>query len=196
MKPKILVFSGSTRKGSYNKMLAKLVSKHLTHAKADVTTICLSDYPLPLYDGDLEENVGIPENVFKLRALIEAHHGIFIACPEYNSSITPLLKNTLDWISRIQLPDEEPLQVFQKSVYAVGGATPGVYGSMRGLLHLRTVLEMSLGCLVLPEMISINFAAKAFDENGDLTKAHHAKRMQKLVERFVKEASHVKLQDN
>ncbi|SFJ96085.1 NAD(P)H-dependent FMN reductase [Pseudovibrio ascidiaceicola] len=196
MKPKILVFSGSTRRGSYNKMLAELMAKHLTIANAEVTTISLADYPLPIYDGDLEDDTGIPENAFKLRKLIETHHGIFIASPEYNSSITPLLKNTLDWISRIQLPEEEPLQLFHKSIYAVGGASPGAHGSLRGLMHLRTIMEVSLGCLVLPEMVSINFAGKSFDENGDLTKDHQIKRLHKLVDRFVSEASHVKLQDN
>lgn len=196
MHPKILIFSGSTRSGSHNQKLADLVGEHMRRAGAKITQISLKDYELPIYDGDLEDEKGIPENAYRLRKLIETHHGIFIASPEYNSSITPLLKNTLDWISRIQLPEEEPLELFHKSIYAVGGASPGAHGSLRGLMHLRTIMEVSLGCLVLPEMLSINFSGKSFDEDGNLTKDHQNKRLDKLVHRFMKEASEVKLQDN
>ncbi|MTI17912.1 NADPH-dependent oxidoreductase [Rhodobacteraceae bacterium RKSG542] len=193
--PRILVFSGSARGGSLNGQLAALVAKRLSLAGADTTMINLSDYPLPIYDGDLEENDGIPDNVYKLRALIENHHGVFIASPEYNSSITPLLKNTLDWISRIQLPEEEPLEVYGKGIYAIGGVSPGAYGSIRSLLHLRTVLEMGLGATVLPEMISVNFGLKAFDENGDLAKPPAQARLDKLVNRLMREASYIELQE-
>ncbi|MDD7909665.1 MULTISPECIES: NADPH-dependent FMN reductase [Pseudovibrio] len=188
MTPKILVFSGSTRSQSYNAQLAALVAKHVALEGADVTLLNLSDYPLPLYDGDLEEEQGVPENALKLKRLIDQHHGVFIASPEYNSSISPLLKNTLDWISRVREDGEEPLEVYTKAIYAIGGATPGLHGTMRGLIHLRTIMEVSLGCLVLPDMITVNFAAKAFDENGELAKEPAQNRLNKMVQRLVMEA--------
>ncbi|WP_102868162.1 NADPH-dependent FMN reductase [Pseudovibrio exalbescens] len=188
MTPKFLVVSGSTRAKSFNTQLAALVGKYLALENAEVTRLNLEDYPLPLYNGDLEDEKGVPENAVKLKRLFETHDGIFIASPEYNSSITPLLKNTLDWISRVRDEGEQPLSVFRKSIYAVGGASPGLHGTMRGLIHLRTVLEIGLGCTVLPDMITVNYAGKAFAENGDLANEQTQRRLTLLVERLHKEA--------
>ncbi|WP_310618384.1 NADPH-dependent FMN reductase [Flexibacterium corallicola] len=196
MNPSILVLSGSVRSGSVNTQLASLVSRHLSLENAHVTQVSLRDYPLPIYDGDLEEEHGIPENAHKLRVLLEKHQGIFVASPEYNSSVTPLLKNTLDWISRIIKTGEEPLEVFSKGVYALGGASPGVYGGMRSLMHLRVIMEVSLGATVIPEMISVNFAGKAFNENGELAKEFAQKRLTKMVERLVRESGYVKMENS
>src|SRR5689334_19059507 len=108
--PKILVLAGSIRTGSYNGRLAALAARMLTRADAEVTALSLTDFPLPLYDGDLEARTGPPENAAKLSRLFCAHHGVFMTSPEYNASLTPLLKNTIDWISRVREP--APLAAF------------------------------------------------------------------------------------
>ena len=109
MLPKVLVFAGSIRTGSMNTRLAALAAKELLAAGADVTRISLADYPMPVYDGDLEANSGAPGNAVKLKQMFMAHQGIFIASPEYNASMTPLLKNSLDWVSRVRERGEQPL---------------------------------------------------------------------------------------
>src|SRR5215813_8904794 len=120
---KILVFAGSIRTGSFNARLAALAAKELALAGADVTRISLEDYPLPLYDGDDERKSGVPVSALNLKALLAAHHGVFIASPEYNASVTPLLKNAIDWVTRVQARGEAPLEVFKRRVFAIGGAS-------------------------------------------------------------------------
>jgi chromate reductase, NAD(P)H dehydrogenase (quinone) len=128
-RPKILVFAGSIRTGSFNGRLAALAAKELALLAADVTRISLADYPLPLYDGDAEAASGAPDNAKRLARLFTAHHGIFIASPEYNASITPLLKNTLDWISRVR--EAGGLPPYKNRVFAIGAASNGTYGGYR-----------------------------------------------------------------
>src|SRR6201991_2858180 len=120
--PKILVFAGSIRTGSFNARLAALAAKELALSGADVTRISLEDYPLPLYDGDDELNSGVPAHAKNLKAMVAAHRGVFIASPEYNASVTPLLKNAIDWISRVRGRDEPPLAAFKGRAFALGGA--------------------------------------------------------------------------
>ena len=134
--PKILVIPGSLRSASYNIRLAAVATKELTLAEADVTRISLADYPLPIYDADLVANSGPPANAVKLKQLLAAHRGIFIASPEYNASITPLVKNTIDWISVVREPGEVQLAVFQNRAFALGGASPGRSGALNSLLTL------------------------------------------------------------
>ena len=143
-------------------------AKELALAGADVTRISLDDYPMPIYDGDLEAQSGPPANAAKLKQLMAAHHGVFIASPEYNASITPLLKNTIDWISRVRERGEPPLAVFKNRVFALGGASDGAYGAMRSLLALRQVLELGCGALVIPEQIAVMRASEAFDDMDNL----------------------------
>jgi len=100
--PKILVFAGSIRTGSYNERLAALAAKELALTGAEVTRISLEDYPLPIYDGDGEAKSGVPAHARSLKRMMAEHSGVFIASPEYNASVTPLLKNTIDWISRVR----------------------------------------------------------------------------------------------
>src|SRR5437870_1901586 len=135
--PKILVIPGSLRAKSYNVRLAALATKELTLADAEVTRISLLDYPLPIYDADNAEESGLPHNALKLKQLLSVHQGVFIASPEYNASITPLLKNTIDWISVVRERGEPELAVFQNRVFALGGASPGGSGAMQSLLTLR-----------------------------------------------------------
>src|SRR5271165_2447072 len=167
-RPKILVFAGSIRTGSFNGRLAALAAKELALLAADVTHISLADYPLPLYDGDAKAAGGPPDNAKRLKRQFTAHHGIFIASPEYNASITPLLKNTLDWISRVRENREPPLAAYRNRVFALGAASNGPYGGMRSLMALRHVLELGCGALVIPEQVAVREASHAFDENDDL----------------------------
>ena len=182
--PKILVFAGSIRTGSHNARLAALVTKELTLAGAEVTRISLVDYPMPLYDGDLEAKSGPPDNAVKLKRLMATHHGVFIASPEYNASVTPLLKNTIDWISLVRERGEEPLAVYRSRVFAIGGASDGAYGAMRSLMALRQVLEVGCGALVLPEQIAVMRASDAFDEMDNLKDERAANLLRRVVRRL------------
>jgi chromate reductase len=184
-RPKILVFAGSIRTGSFNGRLAALAAKELALLAADVTRISLADYPLPLYDGDAEAESGAPENAKRLARQFAAHHGIFIASPEYNASITPLLKNTLDWISRVREAGEQPRAAFRDRVFALGAASNGTYGGYRSLMALRHVLELGCGALVLPDQVAIRNAASAFDEAENLRDAGDGDRLRSQLARLV-----------
>ncbi len=187
---KILFFAGSAREGSFNKRLARL-GADIAHANGISATFAdLGDYPMPLYDGDLEAREGPPENARKLKALMSLHHGVFIVSPEYNASVTPLLKNTLDWISRIKEADGSALQVFKTRVFALGGASPGAFGGVRGNPHLRQILELGLGAIVLPDQILVPRANEAFDDHGHL-KDKAAMELYKSVIQKLARAAHL-----
>jgi chromate reductase len=186
--PKILVFAGSIRTGSYNRRLAALAAKELALAEADVTSISLADYPMPLYDGNLEAASGPPENAIRLKRLIGVQQGVFIASPEYNASITPLLKNTLDWISRVREGREPPLAAYKNRVFALGAVSNGSYGGMRSLIALRQVLELGCGALVIPEQVVVREAAQAFDDDGHLKDERTAALLKAVVSRLVEMA--------
>lgn len=163
---KILAFAGSARKESFNKKLVKIAAEGAKAAGAEVTYLDFRDLPLPLYDADLETAEGLPDNALKLKALMKAHQGFMIACPEYNSSITPLLKNAIDWASRSE-PGEPSLVCFKEKVAGLMSASPGGLGGLRGLVHVRSILS-NIGVLVLPDQKAIGSAHQAFDENGNL----------------------------
>jgi chromate reductase len=167
--PKILAFAGSTREASYNKKLVKIAAEGAKAAGAEVTYVDLRDLPMPLYDEDLEAKEGIPENVRKFKELMKANQGLLIACPEYNSSITPVLKNAIDWASRPE-PGEPGLACFTGKVAALMSASPGGLGGLRGLIHVRSILS-SINVLVLPDQKAISSAFQAFDEEGRLKDA-------------------------
>jgi len=186
--PKVLVFAGSIRSGSYNARLAALAARELARAEADVTLISLADFPMPLYDGNAEAASGAPENAAKLKRLMCVHHGVFIASPEYNASLTPLLKNTLDWVSRVREPREPPLAAYKNRVFAIGAASNGTYGGMRSLMALRHVLELGCGALVIPEQVAVREAANAFDENDGLKDERTAGALKAVVNRLVEMA--------
>jgi chromate reductase, NAD(P)H dehydrogenase (quinone) len=163
---KILAFAGSARKDSWNKKLVKIAAEGARTAGAEVTDLDLGDLPLPLYDEDLEKAEGLPANALKLKAMMKAHQGFLIACPEYNSSITPLLKNAIDWASRPE-PNEPSLICFKDKVAVLMSASPGGLGGLRGLVHVRSILS-NIGGLVLPDQKAIRNAHQVFDENGNL----------------------------
>ena len=165
-KPRILLLSGSIRRQSYNTRLARHMTLAVEQVGGIATQISLADYPMAIYHGDDEAQFGLPEPTRQLRALFKSHHGVFFASPEENSSVSALLKNTLDWLSRAD--GDEPGKVpYIGKVAAIGGATTGPSGTRLGLLHLRTVLS-GLGMLVLPSVMTIPFAANAFDNDGYL----------------------------
>ncbi len=165
MNPKILVFAGSSRSGAYSGKLAAAAALELAKTGAEVTRIALIDYPLPIIDEDLEKEKGIPDNAYRLARLFAAHDGMLICSPEYNASIPPLLKNTLDWVSRISKDNAKPLKPYQGRIAALCSTSPGAFAGIRGLIHLRAV-AVTLGMTVISEQCSIAGANDAFDENG------------------------------
>ena len=183
--PRILVIPGSLRAKSYNVRLAALASKQLTLADADVTRISLVDYPLPIYDADTAEESGPPHNAFRLKQLMSAHQGIFIASPEYNASLTPLIKNTIDWISVVRERGEPPLAAYQNRVFALGGASPRRSGASHSLLALRQVLAVGCGALVLAEQVTVPNAEHAFDDMDELADAGAANQLKVVVRKLV-----------
>jgi chromate reductase len=166
--PKILVFPGSTRAGSHNVKLAALAAKELTLIEANVTRISLADYPLPLYEADHEANAGAPANAVKLKQMIMAHHGVFIASPEYSASVTPLLKNAIDWVSRVRERGDPTYAAFKGRVFAISSASPERAGGLRSLMALRQILELGCGALVIPEQVAIPQADTAFDDMDNI----------------------------
>ncbi|MDQ8698933.1 NAD(P)H-dependent oxidoreductase [Hyphomicrobium sp. LHD-15] len=187
---KLLFFAGSAREASFNKRLARLGAEIAEANGLAATFADLGDYPMPLYDADLQAIDGIPENALKFEALMRVHTGIFIACPEYNASITPLLKNTLDWVSRVRVEGEEPLAVFKTRVFALGSASPGGMGGLRGVNTVRVVLELGVGALVLPDQFAVPKAGEAFEDNGHLKNKESQEKFKQLVQKLAR-AAHV-----
>lgn len=165
---KILVIPGSNRSGSYNVKLAAAAAKEFALLGADVTRISLLDYPLPLYDENLKSNEGIPKDVLKIANLIAAHDGVFIASPEYNASVSPLLKNMIDWVSVIRERDGRAFAPWKEATLALGAASPGNLGGVRGLNHLRAIM-VSIGSLVISEQVLIANAGSAFNCDGSIS---------------------------
>lgn len=176
--PHILAFAGSARRESYNRQLVRVAAEGARAAGARVTLLDLKDYPLPLFDEDLERDEGTPENATKLKQLFLEHDGLLIATPEYNSSITPLLKNTIDWVSR-SAEGESPLAAYQGKVAGLMAASPGGLGGLRGLVHLRSILS-NIGVIVLPDQSAIPRAFEAFDEYGQLKDENRRARVQAI----------------
>ena len=166
MMPRILAFAGSTRRESFNKKLVAIAAQGAREAGAEVTLIDLKDFPLPLFDQDLEAEQGMPENGKKLKKLFIDHDGLLIASPEYNSSFPAVLKNAIDWVSR-PAPGEPSLVAFRGKVATLMSASPGALGGLRGLVHVRSILG-NLGVIVLPDQIALAKAHEAFQPNGSL----------------------------
>ncbi|HEX8203130.1 MAG TPA: NAD(P)H-dependent oxidoreductase [Isosphaeraceae bacterium] len=164
--PRILALAGSTRRDSFNKRLARIAARGAEAAGAEVTVLDLRDVPLPLFDEDLEREQGPPEPATRLKALLVGHDGLLVASPEYNSSITAVLKNAIDWASR-PAPGEPPLVAFRGKVAALLSASPGALGGLRGLVHLRSILG-NIGVVVLPDQVAVPRAFEAFAEDGSL----------------------------
>lgn len=186
--PKILVLPGSLRTGSHNVRLAALAAKELTLLDADVTRISLADYPLPLYDADADARAGQPDNAVKLKHMITAHHGVFIASPEYSASVTPLLKNALDWVSRVRERGDPTYAAYKNRVFAIAAASTGATGGLRSLMALRQILELGCGALVIPEQVAIPDADRAFDDMDNLVETRLANLLRAELARLVEMA--------
>lgn len=165
-KPKILAFAGSLRRDSFNKKLVRAAAKFAEAAGGDVTYIDLADYPMPIFDEDLESRDGMPKKARQFKELLIASQGILISSPEYNSSISAALKNAIDWASRPE-PNEPPLVAFAGKVAGLMGASPGALGGLRGLVTLRSILG-NIQVLVIPEQYALNKADQAFGSDGSL----------------------------
>lgn len=189
--PQLLFLAGSTRQSSVNKMLAANAFEIAKQMNARVKLIDLKDYPLPIYDGDLELSQGMPQQAVMLKQIFSQHDGVFIASPEYNSSLSPLLKNTLDWISRSSQANEPPNLVYQNKVVALGCATPGILGGFKGLSSLQMLLG-NIGVMVLPKQISIAGAYDKFNQDGLLIDAKNYQELTNLVIDFIRITTAIK----
>ena len=191
MSCKLLFLAGSARRESLNGRVACNALRMAEKEGAEVTYVDLGDFDIPIYDGDLERQSGLPEDVKKLKQLFIDCDGFFIASPEYNSSFSPLLKNSLDWISRQENSDEPPLVAFTGKVAAISSASPGRLGGIRGLPGLRMMLS-NINVLVIPQQAAIGNAKESFNEEGDLVDEKSKNLLQKVVKEFVRITSAVK----
>jgi chromate reductase, NAD(P)H dehydrogenase (quinone) len=181
---KILVIPGSLRTGSLNARLAAVAAHQLAQSGVEVTRISLSDFPLPIYDGDLQAKSGVPKHAVNLKRMIGAHHGVLIVTPEYNSSVPALVKNTIDWISRVQDPHEARGQVFRERVFAIASASGGRLGGTRALAALRLILS-SCHASVVPNQLALSFADQAYDEMDHLKHPADIEALQALVRQLI-----------
>ncbi|HWL53568.1 MAG TPA: NAD(P)H-dependent oxidoreductase [Chthoniobacteraceae bacterium] len=182
--PRILAFAASLRTGSYNKRLVRVAAEAVRVAGAVVTLVELNDYPMPIFNEDDESAHGLPETAKALKKLFVEHDGFLLASPEYNSSFTPLFKNTIDWVSRTEAPHEPALVAFSGKTAALLSASPGGLGGIRGLVHVRSILS-NIGVVVLPKQVSIPDASDAFNLDGALTDASKQQSVEGLARQFV-----------
>lgn len=185
--PRILVFAGSIRTGAYSGRTADAAMKELALQGAEVTRISLADYPLPIMDEDLEAEKGIPQNALKLGRLIDAHDAVLIASPEYNASIPPLLKNTIDWVSRIRKDNGRTLRPWAGKLIGLCSSSGGNFAGVRGLYHLRAVL-MNCQADILTQQCSVARAREAFAEDGSLLDERVRAMMEALCRTLVERA--------
>ncbi len=184
MIPRVLAFAGSLRTDSWNKKLIRVAADAARKAGAEVTTIDLREFAAPVFDEDLEKRDGLPESVKRLKALFISHHGLLVASPEYNSSISAALKNAIDWVSR-PVPGEAPLAAFTGKVAGLLSASPGALGGLRGLVSVRSILG-NIGAIVLPDQFALGKAHEAFNSDGTLKDVRQAATVGKVAEAVVK----------
>lgn len=181
---KIVGLCGSTRKESYNKKLLRVALGIVSDMDLTTIFIDLKDYPLPLYDADYESDNGIPENAVKLKKILADADYIIFSSPEYNSSISGVLKNSIDWCSRISEIDEKPLSCFIGKKSIIMSTSPGKLGGLRGLYALRDLLE-NIKVTVFPEFLTYSGADKLFNEDGFINDLNRIK-MKRILDRFMK----------
>lgn len=184
---KLLFFAGSTRRQSFNAKLAALAHRIAEANGLEATLISLADYPMPIYDGDVEIERGPPASAERLKVLMLDHAGIFIASPEYNASVTPLLKNTIDWLSR-KVGGDGPAKLFMHRPFAISSASPSQFGGIRGLLAVRQVLAVGLNATVLGQQLAVTNAGEAFDSDGTLKGEPQRKMLTAVVEALAEAA--------
>ena len=181
---KILVIPGSLRTGSLNARLAAVAARELAITGAEVTRISLSDFPLPIYDGDLQAKSGVPKHAVNLKRMLGAHHGVLIVTPEYNSSVPALVKNTIDWISRVQDPHETRGQVFRERAFAIAAASESRLGGTRSLAALRLILT-ACHATVIPNQLALSFASQAYDDMDRLKHPADSEALNALVRQLI-----------
>jgi chromate reductase, NAD(P)H dehydrogenase (quinone) len=181
---KILVIPGSLRTGSLNAKLAAVAAHRLAQAGADVTRLSLADFPLPIYDGDLQTKSGVPKHAVDLKRMIGVHHGVLIVTPEYNASVPPLVKNTIDWVSRVQDTHESRGQVFRGRAFAIAAASQGRLGGARSLASLRLILS-ACQALVIPNQLALAFADEAYDDRERLKHPPDIEALDALVRQLI-----------
>lgn len=188
---KILVIPGSLRTGSLNARLASVAIAEFARANVEVTRLSLADYPLPIYDADLESQSGVPTTAINLKRMIGAHQGVLLVTPEYNSAPPPLLKNAIDWVSRVQDPHETQGQVFRSRAFALAAASAGKLGGARCLAALRLILS---GCRapVIPNQLTLSFADQAYDDMDRLKNPADIEALQAMVRQLIEFAQHMK----
>jgi chromate reductase, NAD(P)H dehydrogenase (quinone) len=187
---KILVIPGSLRTGSHNARLAAAAAYQFAQAGADVTRISLADFPLPIYDGDLQSKSGVPKHAINLKRMMSAHHGILIVTPEYNSSVPPLVKNTIDWVSRVHETHEARGQVFREHPFAIAAASENRLGGTRCLAALRLILS-ACQASVIPSQLALSFANEAYDDMDRLKHPADIEALNALVRQLIDVSQHL-----
>jgi len=187
---KILVIPGSLRSGSLNARLAAAAAHELAQSGVEVTRISLSDFALPIYDGDLQGRSGVPKNAINLKRMIGANHGVLIVTPEYNSSVPALVKNTIDWVSRVQDPHETRGQVFRDRAFAIAAASGGRLGGTRALAALRLILS-ACHATVIPNQLALSFAEEAYDDMDRLKHSADSEGLKALVRQLIEFSQHM-----
>jgi chromate reductase len=181
---KILVIPGSLRSGSLNARLAAAAAHEIAQCGAEVTRISLADFPLPIYDGDLQAKSGVPKNAINLKRMIGVHHGVLIVTPEYNSSVPALVKNTIDWVSRVQDPHETRGQVFRDRTFSIAAASGGRLGGTRALAALRLILT-ACHASVIPNQLALSFADEAYDDMDRLKHSADSDALKAMVRQLI-----------
>ena len=181
---KILVIPGSLRTGSHNARLAAAAAHEFALAGAEVTRISLADFPLPIYDGDLQTKSGVPKHAINLKRMMSAHHGVLIVTPEYNSSVPALVKNTIDWVTRVQDGQESRGQVFRGRAFAIAAASESRLGGTRSLAALRLILT-ACHAIVIPNQLALSFASEAYDDMDRLKHPTDIEALNALVRQLI-----------
>jgi chromate reductase len=187
---KILVIPGSLRTGSLNARLAAAAAYQFAQMGADVTRISLGDFPLPIYDGDLQSKSGVPKNAVNLKRMMSAHHGVLIVTPEYNSSVPALVKNTIDWVTRVHDPHETRGQVFRQRAFAIAAASENRLGGTRCLAALRLILS-ACHATVIPNQLALSFADQAYDDMDRLKHPADIEALNALVRQLIDVSQHM-----
>jgi chromate reductase, NAD(P)H dehydrogenase (quinone) len=187
---KILVIPGSLRSGSLNARLAAAAAYEFAQAGVEVTRISLGDFPLPIYDGDLQTKSGVPKNAINLKRMIGAHHGVLIVTPEYNASVPPLVKNTIDWVTRVQDAQETRGQVFRERAFAIAAASESRLGGTRSLAALRLILA-ACQATVIPNQLALSFASEGFDDMDRLKHPADVEALGALVRQLIDVSQHM-----
>ena len=193
MAVKLLFFAGSARKASLNKRLAKAAARVAGEHGAETTFLDLQDFEMPIYCGDIEQEHGVPEAAKRLADIVRQHQGVFIATPEYNSSLTPLLKNTLDWVSRLRSDDTPPKTPWHGRVFAVGATSMGAMGGIRVIQTMVGLLTKGYQVQVLPKTMAVPRGNQVLGEAGEIEDPQVEAMILGGMKALIEAAGHVKL---